>query len=60
MKIVQDSVQQIDKEIEEWEASAPIFEEYHKAEIGILAVGFAYLTMWVCISMIVIVYALTS
>jgi butyrate kinase len=51
---------QIDKEIEEWEQTAPIFKEFQKAEMGILALGFAYLTMWVCISMVVIAYALTS
>jgi len=51
---------QIDKEIEEWERSTPLFAEMDKAEMGIIGLHFAYLTMWVCISMIVIVYALTS
>jgi len=51
---------QVDREIEEWEQSAPLFKELRNIEMGILGLTFAYLGMWLLIGLFVIVYAIVS
>ena len=51
---------QVDKEIEEWEQSAPLFKDLIAIEMGILGLTFAYLGLWMFIGLFVILYAIIS
>ena len=48
----------VNKEVEEWEQSAPLFKELIKAEVMGIGLAYAYLGMWLSIGMFVVFYAL--
>ena len=48
----------VNKEVEEWERSAPLFKDMMNAEVMGIALGFGYLGMWMIISFLVIIYAI--